>query len=106
MSLCSGEALRSVRASHVSSDGRGVYSASKHGVVGTAVGLLFAALGIPGVVAGYGLLTKKPWARVLTIVVGILSLVNFPVGTAIGLYTLWVLTQPAATEYFVAPTPA
>jgi len=76
------------------------------GVVGTAIGLLFAALGIPGLLAGYGLLTKKPWARVLAIVVGILSLVNFPVGTAIGLYTLWVLTQPAATDYFVMPTPA
>jgi hypothetical protein len=76
------------------------------GVVGTAIGLLFAVLGIPGVLAGYGLLTKKPWARLLAIVVGILSLVNFPVGTAIGLYTLWVLTQPVATEYFTAPTPA
>jgi hypothetical protein len=41
----------------------------------------------------------------LAIVVGILSLVNFPVGTLIGLYTLWVLTQPAATEYFAAPAP-
>ena len=76
------------------------------GVVGTAIGLLFAALGIPGLLAGYGLLAKKPWARVLAMVVGILSLVNFPVGTAIGLYTLWVLTQPAATDYFAAPVPA
>lgn len=75
-------------------------------LVGTAVGLLFAVLGIPGLLAGYGLLTKKPWARVLAIVVGILSLVNFPIGTAIGLYTLWVLMQPAATEYFAAPAPA
>jgi hypothetical protein len=75
-------------------------------LVGTTVGLLMAALGLPGLLAGYGLLTRKPWARVLAIVVGILSLVNFPVGTAIGLYTLWVLTQPAATEYFAAPAPA
>ncbi len=76
------------------------------GVVGTAIGLLFAALGVPGLLAGYGLLTKKPWARVLAIVVGILSLVNFPVGSAIGLYTLWVLTQAGATDYFAAPMPA
>ncbi|HET9221073.1 MAG TPA: hypothetical protein VFO07_01130 [Roseiflexaceae bacterium] len=75
-------------------------------LVGTSVGLLMAALGLPGLLAGYGLLTRKPWARVLAIVVGILSLINFPVGTAIGLYTLWVLTQPAATEYFAAPAPA
>jgi hypothetical protein len=76
------------------------------GLVGTTVGLLMAALGLPGLLAGYGLLTRKPWARVLAIVVGLLSLVNFPIGTVIGLYTLWVLTQPAATEYFAAPAPA
>ena len=75
-------------------------------LVGTTVGLLMAALGLPGVIAGYGLLKRKPWARILAIVVGILNLINFPVGTAIGLYTLWVLTQPAATEYFAAPAPA
>lgn len=74
--------------------------------VGTSVGLLLAALAVPGLAAGYGLLTRKPWARVLALVVGILGLVNFPVGTAIGLYALWGLTQPAATDYFAAPTPA
>jgi hypothetical protein len=74
--------------------------------VGTSVGLLMAALGLPGLLAGYGLLTRKPWARVLALVVGILSLINFPVGTAIGIYTVWVLTQPTATEYFMAPAPA
>ena len=38
-------------------------------LVGTSVGLLMAALGLPGLFAGYGLLTRKPWARVLAIVV-------------------------------------
>ena len=75
-------------------------------LVGTTVGLLMAVLGVPGLLAGYGLLTRKSWARLLAIVVGILSLINFPIGTAIGIYTLWVLTQPAATEYFAAPAPA
>jgi hypothetical protein len=71
------------------------------GVVGTAVGLLLAGLAIPGLLAGYGLLSRKPWARILAIVVGILGLLNLP----IGLYTFWVLTQPSATEYFAAPAP-
>ena len=75
-------------------------------LVGTSVGLLMAALGLPGLFAGYGLLTRRPWARILAIVVGILSLLNFPIGTAIGIYTLWVLTQPVANEYFSAPAPA
>jgi hypothetical protein len=76
------------------------------GVVGTAVGLLMVALALPGLLAGYGLLTRKPWGRMLAMAVGILGLVNFPLGTAIGVYTLWVLTQPAASEYFAAPAPA
>jgi len=68
--------------------------------------LLMAALGLPGLLAGYGLLTRKAWARVLAIVVGILSLLNFPIDAAIGIYTLWVLTQPVAAEYYAAPMPA
>jgi hypothetical protein len=48
------------------------------------------------------LLTRKPWARALAIVVGLVSLINVPIGTTIGLYTLWALTQPAAAEYFAA----
>jgi hypothetical protein len=76
------------------------------GIVGTTVGLLLIALAIPGLVAGAGLLARKSWARILAIVVGILGLVNVPVGTAIGIYTLWVLMQDAATEYFAHRAPA
>jgi len=68
--------------------------------VGTAVGLLLVVLGIPGLVAGAGLLARKSWARILAIVVGTLGLVNVPIGTVIGVYTLFVLMQDAATEYF------
>ena len=76
-------------------------------LLGLAALLLVGMLGRPlSGLAGWGLLTRKPWARILAIVVGILNLVNFPIGTAIGLYTLWVLMQPAATEYFAAPAPA
>lgn len=72
-------------------------------IIGVAVGLFLALLAIPGLAAGYGLLQHRPWARMLTIVVGILNLVNFPIGTAIGVYTLMVLTPDTATEYFAAP---
>lgn len=73
-------------------------------VVGTVVGALLAVLAIPGLAAGYGLLAHKAWGRVLAIVLGILGLINFPVGTAIGIYAIWVLLQEAATGYFMSPT--
>jgi hypothetical protein len=72
-------------------------------LVGTSVGVLLVILAVPGIVAGFGLLAHKNWGRYLAIVVGILGLVNFPVGTLIGLYALWILTQEQATAYFVTP---
>jgi ABC-type transport system involved in multi-copper enzyme maturation permease subunit len=75
-------------------------------VVGTAVGLLLAILAVPGLAAGYGLLTRRPWARVVALVVAFLGLVNFPFGTAIGIYAIWVLMQPGAVEYFHPNQPA
>jgi hypothetical protein len=69
-------------------------------LVGSTVGLLLALLSVPGLAAGYGLLTRKPWARVLATVVDVLGLLNFPVGTAIGIYALWVLLQTSAANYF------
>jgi hypothetical protein len=50
--------------------------------------LLSAALAL---LVGYSLLTRRPWGRILSIVIAILSLIKFPVGTALGIYTLWVL---------------
>ena len=72
------------------------------GIIGTTVGALLVVLGIPGIVAGYALLRRKAWGRILAMVVGFLGLVNFPLGTAIGIYTFWVLLQEAATEYFAS----
>lgn len=75
------------------------------GTVATFIGLLMAALAIPGMIAGYGLLKRKSWGRVLGIIVGIFSLMNFPLGTAIGIYTLYVLLQEEAPAYFAAGVP-
>jgi hypothetical protein len=49
---------------------------------------------------GYSLLTRRPWGRVLGIVVAILTLLKFPFGTALGVYTLWVLAPAmSGAEY-------
>ena len=69
-------------------------------LVGSTVGFLLALLSVPGLAAGYGLLTRKAWARVLAIVMAVLGLLNFPIGTAIGIYALWVLLQTSTANYF------
>jgi zinc-ribbon domain len=53
-----------------------------------------------GIVAGIGLLQRAEWSRVLALVVGCISLINLPFGTALGIYTLWVLLSPNAEMEF------
>ena len=69
-------------------------------LVGTFVGSFIALLGLPGILAGIGLLLRRAWGRYLAIVVGLLGLINFPIGTLIGAYTLYVLMQSSANDYF------
>jgi hypothetical protein len=69
-------------------------------VVGFSVGIFMAVLALPGLLAGIGLLKRKNWGRVLAIVVSFLNLLNFPLGTLLGGYSLWVLFQEAAGTYF------
>jgi hypothetical protein len=41
--------------------------------------------------AGWGLLNRRAWGRTVAIVAAVLALFKFPLGTALGIYTLWVL---------------
>jgi hypothetical protein len=51
-------------------------------------------------VAGWGLLDRAPWARMYTIILAAISLIEVPMGTALGIYSLWVLMpQSSETEY-------
>ena len=70
------------------------------GAVGTILGVFFLVLSLPGLLAGYGLMKHYAWARILAIVLGILNLFNFPLGTALGAYTLWVLFTPEGQQLF------
>jgi hypothetical protein len=65
-----------------------------------AIGLLISGFAIAGAIAGWGLMARCPWARMLAIVLGCISLLHFPFGTALGIYTLWVLVPgDADVEY-------
>lgn len=62
------------------------------------IGLGFVAVAILGGITGWGLLTRQPWARMAAIVFGVVSLLDVPFGTALGIYTLWVLLPGRSEE--------
>jgi len=64
----------------------------------STIALLLFAKAACGFIAGWGLLQHEPWARVLALVLSFISLfTNIPFGTALGIYTMWVLL-PAQSE--------
>lgn len=60
----------------------------------------FIILSVPGILAGMGLYKRKEWARILTLILSIFELFSFPFGTAIGVFSIWVLVQPETVAVF------
>jgi hypothetical protein len=72
----------------------------------TSLGVGVLVLGVVGLAAGWGLWQREPWARIVALILGVIALIHFPVGTALGIYTLWVLLpNDAAAEYARATRP-
>ena len=59
--------------------------------------MFFASLGIIG---GIGLFSYKSWARILVMIVSAVNCLNIPIGTAKGVYSIWVLMQKETMELF------
>ncbi len=75
------------------------------GLIGAVITFVVLVLSLPGLIAGIGLLSFQPWARILTIVLSVLELPGFPFHTALGIYGLWVLLSEEGTALFRHPTP-
>jgi hypothetical protein len=67
-----------------------------------AVMVLVSVVGILGAV---GVLKHKEWARILLLVISFFSLLRIPLGTILGIYSIWVLLNDETIRLF-APVPA
>ncbi len=70
------------------------------GGIGVVVAAILAVLSLPGLVIGIGLTKFRRWARVGGVVLSALNLLNFPFGTAIGAYGLWILLSKESEPLF------
>lgn len=65
-------------------------------LVSTVGWLILVNAGL-GIAVGWGLLQREDWARTFALVLGFVAMLNVPIGTAIGIYTAWVLL-PSRSE--------
>ena len=70
--------------------------------IGNTLSLIILFISVLGIIGGAGLFSYKPWARILVMIVSAINCLNVPVGTAKGVYSIWVLMQPETIELFDA----
>jgi hypothetical protein len=69
-------------------------------LIATWVSIFLAVFSVPEVVGGIGLLKRKEWGRILVLVVSFFNLVNFPLGTALGVYSFIILLKEETVRLF------
>jgi hypothetical protein len=84
---------------------QGAVGSAVVGLVGAIVVIVVLVISLPELIAGIGLLSFQPWARILTIVLSVLELPGFPFHTALGIFGLWVLLSTEGTALFNRPSP-
>jgi hypothetical protein len=62
----------------------------------TFVAVLAGLISIPSIIAGWGLSKRKSWARILAIIIALVSLPQVPIGTALGIYAIIILFNDEA----------
>lgn len=69
-------------------------------ILGVLLPVFLATVACFGLVGGIALLSYKGWGRILTIIVAALGCFNIPIGTLIGVYSIWVLMQDDTVKLF------
>lgn len=60
-------------------------------IIMVVVGVIIAIVSVVAIVGSIGMMKRKEWGRIVLIVVSFFNLMHVPLGTALGVYTLWVL---------------
>lgn len=68
--------------------------------VGAGVSIFLVILSVPEIIGGVWLMKKREWARILVLLFAFLNLLNFPLGTALGIYSIVILFKPETIKLF------
>lgn len=71
--------------------------------LGSILGFFLLLIGLPGLILAWGFWKLKSWARPLGFVLAVLNLFNAPLGTLLGIYTIWALLQDETTRLLEGP---
>ena len=62
--------------------------------------ILFLVVGLLPLIVGYGFRKRASWLKPVAYLTGVLSLVNIPIGTALGIYTIRFFRSEAGVKLY------
>ena len=69
-------------------------------VSGLVIAALFLLVGILPAIVGYGFRRRTRWVKPVAIALAVPSLVNVPIGTALGIYTIKFFRSPGGVQLY------
>ena len=72
----------------------------------TAVGILLLVFSLVGIIAAIGVMKRKEWGRITMLVISFFNLIHIPLGTVLGVYSIWVLLNDESIRIFNPPITA
>jgi hypothetical protein len=69
--------------------------------MGIIISFFSISTGIMEITGGRGLIRHQRWARTLIIIMGVINLMSFPLGMALGVYALWVLFKTESEQILI-----
>jgi hypothetical protein len=64
------------------------------------VAFLLAIFSLPGIIGGIGVLKRKEWGRIVVLVISFFNLLNIPLGTVLGAYSIWAMMTSETVRLF------
>jgi len=68
--------------------------------IGLFLPFAILSVSIIGLIGGIGLMGYRKWARILVLIVSAVDCLNIPLGTLVGVYSIWALMQDESIKLF------
>lgn len=66
----------------------------------TVIGILILVFSIIGIIGAIGVIKRKEWGRIIMLVISFFNLIHIPLGTVLGVYSIWVLLNDETIRLF------
>jgi|WetSurMetagenome_2_1015567.scaffolds.fasta_scaffold1082900_1 hypothetical protein len=69
-------------------------------IILTGIGIFVLVCSVIGIIGAVGVIKKKEWGRITLLVVSFFNLLHIPLGTILGVYSIWVLLNDETIRLF------